>query len=84
MQAIEHYCHPSDWMQIVDEMCRIARQGVFLLLNPMMPEMTADPTYADAFHKARSDLRDFDRNGFRCVGCHLHWGQALGFKLMRL
>jgi hypothetical protein len=84
MQAIEHYCHPQDWMTIVDEMCRIARQGVFLLLNPMMPEMTADPVYAQAFHKARADLRDFDRHGFRCVGCHLHWGQALGFKLMRL
>lgn len=84
MQAIEHYCHPQDWLSVVDEMCRIARQGVFLLLNPMMPEMAADPAYAQAFHQRRADLKDFDRNGFRCVGCHLHWGQALGFKLMRL
>jgi hypothetical protein len=84
MQVIEHYCHPQDWLTIVDEMCRISRQGVFLLLNPMMPEMAADPVYARAFHQARADLRDFDRHGFRCIGCHLHWGQALGFKLMRL
>ncbi|WP_328799733.1 class I SAM-dependent methyltransferase [Sedimentimonas flavescens] len=82
MQAIEHYCHPRDWLKIVDEMCRISRRSVFLLLNPMMPEMAADPHYSEAFHTAREALRDYDQNGFRCVGCHLHWGQALGFKLM--
>jgi hypothetical protein len=29
-------------------------------------------------------MRDFDRGGFRCVGCHIHWGQALGFKLLSI
>ncbi|MCE5972293.1 class I SAM-dependent methyltransferase [Sinirhodobacter sp. WL0062] len=84
MQAIEHYCHPKDWLKVVEEMCRISRRCVFLLLNPMMPELAEDTHYSSAFQTAREELRDYDRNGFRCVGCHLHWGQALGFKLMSL
>lgn len=81
-QAIEHYCHPNDWHQVVDEMCRISRKCVFVMLNPMLPNLAADKDYAAAFEAFRESMRGYDRNGFTCIGVHLHWGQALGFKLM--
>ncbi|GAA0309729.1 hypothetical protein [Rhodovulum strictum] len=84
LQAIEHYCHPGHWLAVVDEMCRIATTGVFVLLNPMMQSFAADPGYRAAFDTFRAGMRAYDRGGFRCVGVHLHWGQALGFKLLRL
>ena len=83
-QAIEHYCHPRDWMGVVAEMVRIARRGIFILLNPMMPTLEATPGYAEAFHAFRSALRRHDADGFRCVGVFINWGEALGFKLMRI
>jgi hypothetical protein len=81
-QAIEHYCHPKDWMQIVAEFCRITRQSIVIMLNPTREDLHAkDPSYLEAFNKARMDLRNYDANGFHCTSTHLHWGQALGFKL---
>lgn len=84
LQAIEHYCHPSGWDEIVAEMCRVARRTVVVLLNPLRADLARDADYARAFETARLRLRDWDRDGFRCIGCHIAWGQALGFKLMRL
>lgn len=83
-QAIEHYCHPDDWHQVVDEMCRISRKCVFLMLNPMLPNLARDREYNASFESFRTSMRDYNRNGFVCTGVHLHWGQALGFKLMAL
>lgn len=83
-QAIEHYCHPRDWMAVVAEMRRIARRGIFILLNPMLPDLAARSDYAEAFEGFRSAMRRHDEGGFRCVGVFVNWGQALGFKLMRI
>jgi len=80
-QAIEHYCHPKGWMDVVAEMCRISRRTVFLMINPMHPRLNTDETYEPAFDAFRLAMRDFDRNGFGCVATFINWNQALGFKL---
>ncbi|MEO1138325.1 MAG: hypothetical protein AAFW87_02610 [Pseudomonadota bacterium] len=82
MQAIEHYCHPKDWMTIVDEFCRITRKTVILLLNPMLKNMGGAPRdYAASYRQAKMDLRSYRRNGFACSSCHMLWGEPAGFKL---
>ncbi|MEM6480073.1 MAG: class I SAM-dependent methyltransferase, partial [Pseudomonadota bacterium] len=48
-QAIEHYCHPKDWMRVVDEMCRITTRSIILLLNPVHRDYARDEAYTDAF-----------------------------------
>ena len=82
MQAIEHYCHPKDWMTIVDEFCRITRRTIVLLLNPMLKNMGGAPRdYANAYRQAKLDLRSYRRNGFVCSSTHMMWGEPAGFKL---
>lgn len=82
MQAIEHYCHPKDWMTIVDEFCRVTRKSIVLLLNPMLKNMGGAPRdYPKAYRQAKLDLRTYRRNGFACTGCHMLWGEPAGFKL---
>lgn len=80
-QAIEHYCHPEDWLTLVDEFCRISRKTVFIMLNRLIPEFRAIPEYRDQFNSFRHALRSYNNNGFSCTGCFVHWDQALGFKL---
>ena len=80
-QALEHYCHPTDWLDIVAEFCRIARRSVFVLLNRQVPALAARPDYEAAFQTFRKAMRDYNRSGFRCTACFLHFGAALGFKL---
>lgn len=80
-QAIEHYCHPKDWMDIVDEFCRISRKTVFIMLNRLIPEFRAREDYHEAFTAFRLGMRNYRKNGFVCTSCHVHWDQALGFKL---
>ena len=81
MQAIEHYCHPTGWLDVVAEFCRIARKSVVIMLNPMLPNMEAEPGYKDAYDGFRLAMRQYDAHGFRCTSCHVHWGKALVFKL---
>ncbi len=82
LQAIEHYCHPRDWIRIVDEFCRITRRSIVLLLNPMQPRMNGAPDdYAAAYRQAKLDLRGYRRHGFVCSSTHLMWGEPAGFKL---
>lgn len=82
MQAMAHYCHPRDWMDVVDEFCRIARSKIVILLNPMreeaQPEMDDYPRAYEAF---RLNLRNYAANGFTCTGCHFLWGGVHGFTL---
>lgn len=80
-QAIEHYCKPEDWMTIVDEFCRISRKTVFVMLNRLIPALERKDGYKHAFDQFRREMRDYDRNGFRCVSTHIHFGSVLGFKL---
>lgn len=80
--AIEHYCHPDDWMDLVDEFCRITRKTVFIMLNRLVPEFRAKEDYNEAFTTFRRNMRDYNKNGFRCQATFVHWDSALGFKLM--
>jgi len=82
LQSIEHYCHPDDWMTVIDEMCRITRRSIFILLNPMHKRFKDVKGYQESFDKARIDLRDYNANGFENVATHMHWGKAHGFKLV--
>ncbi len=82
MQAIEHYCHPKDWMTIIDEFCRITRRSIVLLLNPVRDNLGGAPDdYEEAYSEAKYNLRNYRRNGFACTSCHMHWGEPVGFKL---
>tara|TARA_R110002072_G_scaffold17486_1_gene66402 strand:- start:178 stop:1002 length:825 start_codon:yes stop_codon:yes gene_type:complete len=80
-QAIEHYCHPKDWMVLIDEFCRISRKSVFVLLNRIMPQFREREDYNNAFNEFRHGMRSYSKNGFICTGTFVHWDQALGFKL---
>ncbi len=80
-QAIEHYCHPTDWMDLIDEFCRISRKTVFVMLNRLIPEFRAKPDYNEAFNAFRLGMRSYRKNGFACTATFVHWDQALGFKL---
>lgn len=83
LQALEHYCHPDDWMAIVKEFCRITKESIVIFLNP--PDRAAQMDKGDylaSFDKARLALRKYDANGFRCVHTSIWFGHALGFKLM--
>ena len=84
LQAIEHYCRPEDWPQIVAEFCRIARRTVFVLLNPMQEAYRTRDGYAEAFDGFRRAMRGWRRDGFVCTSAHVHWGEALGFKLQAM
>lgn len=81
-QAIEHYCHPDHWMDIVDEMCRITRKSVFILLNQAHPKYKTQPGYLESFEKARRELAQYNANGFTCMATFLRDRQVLGFKLI--
>ncbi len=80
-QAIEHYCHPDDWMDLIDEFCRVSRKTVFVMLNRLIPEFRAKADYNKAFNDFRHGMRSYRKNGFVCTGSFVHWDQALGFKL---
>lgn len=80
-QAIEHYCHPADWMGVVAEMCRISRRTVFVMLNPAHARFQKNRAYMKAFHAFRLGMRNYGDNGFECTATFVHWNEALGFKL---
>ncbi|MEM9432815.1 MAG: class I SAM-dependent methyltransferase [Pseudomonadota bacterium] len=80
-QAIEHYCHPKDWLSVVAEFCRISRRSVLVLLNPILPNLAEDPEYSRHYDDFRLAMRGYSDHGFRCTSCHVHWGKAVGFKL---
>ena len=81
MQAIEHYCHPRDWMAIIDEFCRVSNKTVLVMLNRLIGSLEADKEYAGDFNAFRRQMRGYHRNGFACTACFMHWGGANVFKL---
>ena len=80
-QAIEHYCHPDQWLDIIAEMCRITTKSIVLLLNPIHREYATDEAYVDSFNRFRLAMRSYNENGFYCSATFLHWETAHGFKL---
>ncbi len=84
MQAIEHYCHPRDWIAVLDEFCRITRKSIVLLLNPMMSNLQgSERDYAEFYNQAKLEMRKYSRNGFVCSSCHIMWGEVVGFKFTK-
>ncbi|WP_222611818.1 hypothetical protein [Shimia ponticola] len=81
MQAIEHYCHPDDWDNIVKEFCRISRRAVIIYLNRIPHHLSKNEDYIAAFDRARTRLRNWNQNGFECTNVQMRFQQALGFKL---
>lgn len=81
MQAIEHYCHPDDWDEIIAEFCRISRRAIVIYLNRVPKHLAHQPDYVAAFDRARNRLRDWNSQGFECTNVQLRFQQALGFKL---
>ena len=81
MQAIEHYCHPDEWGTILEEFCRITTQAIVIFLNKLPNHLAEQPDYVAAFERAKIALRDYNANGFTCISVHMHWGEALGYRL---
>lgn len=84
MDAIEHYCHPRDWMTVVDEFLRLARESVLVIANPVQRQLVDDAEYMAAVGAFQRQMRMLDRAGFRCVHAGMHRFQLTAFKLMRL
>lgn len=82
--AIDHYCHPKDWMVIIEEFTRLARQSILLVLNPINQYYLADPDYLHHFEAFQTAMRRYDKGGFQCVHAGLYRNQLTIFKLMRI
>lgn len=79
--AIEHYCHPADWGEVVGEFVRLARRSVLLVMNPVMPGL-GDASYAAAVTAFRTRARQWSEGGFVCVHAGLSRHQLSVFKFM--
>lgn len=84
LDAIEHYCHPRDWMTVVDEFLRLARESVLVIANPLQRHLADDAAYLAALRDFQTAMRSLDRGGFRCVHAGVHRGQLTAFKLVRM
>jgi SAM-dependent methyltransferase len=80
--AIEHYCHPDDWMTIIDEFVRLARRSVLVITNPVQGQFVDDDSYMVPFHSFQRAMRSYDKAGFQCVHAGLNRNQLTVFKLV--
>ncbi len=84
MDAIEHYCHPLDWMGVVDEFTRISQQSVLLITNPVQKHRLDDAQYMNAFYSFQQAMRQYDKRGFQCIHAGIRRNQLTTFKLAKL
>jgi len=82
--ALEHYCHPKDWMDIIDEFVRISKRTVVIKINPVRREHVSDEDYMPFVHVFIQKMMDYEKSGFRCVVTDAEYNQPLYFKLMKL
>lgn len=80
--ALEHYCHPRDWLFVIDEMVRIARRSVLVVTNPVQEHKLKDAAYLEAFYTFQKDMRQYRDGGFECVFAGMYRHQVTVFKLM--
>lgn len=66
-QALDAYAHPSRWIDIVKEMCRISRKTVMLGFNPAPGDKQTDEVFQAAARQAWLELRNFSDCGFNTV-----------------
>ncbi|SOB94848.1 class I SAM-dependent methyltransferase [Rhodobacter maris] len=82
--AIEHYCHPKDWMAIIDEFTRLARQSVLLIINPVQAHLLEEESYMAPYRLFQSQMRSYRANGFQCIHAGIKRNRLAVFKLMSL
>lgn len=81
--ALEHYCHPRDWMVLVEEFTRIARRSVLIVTNPVQEHKLADAEYMAAFYAFQRQMRSLRHNGFETVFAGMYRHQLTVFKMMK-
>ncbi|MCJ8335406.1 MAG: class I SAM-dependent methyltransferase [Epibacterium sp.] len=84
IDALEHYCHPKDWMTIIDEFTQLARQSVLVITNPVQGHMVDDADYMAHFYAFQKQMRQFSKYGFQCVHAGINRNQLTVFKLARV
>jgi SAM-dependent methyltransferase len=82
--ALEHYCHPRNWMTIIDEFVRIAKKTVIVEINPIRKQLIDDESYTPYVQKFYDDILKYNKNGFQCVGTGTSFNQPRFFKMMHL
>lgn len=80
-RSMANYTHPEDWMELVEDFCRVSRKSVLVMLDRLAPNRHADFEYRNAFNRFREDMADFNQDGFTCTARFLEDDQLLGFKL---
>jgi hypothetical protein len=83
LDALEHYCHPRDWLTIIAEFTRLARRSVLVITNPVQGHLVQDTAYMAAFHAFQKAMRSYRRDGFQCVHAGINRNQLTVFKLMQ-
>lgn len=84
LDAIEHYCHPRDWMKVVAEFRRIARRSILLIPNAMPPYAYKDLDYRETVYAFQREIRQFQQDGWHCVHAGINRNQLSVFKLMQI
>ncbi len=82
--AIEHYCHPLDWMVVVDEFVRLSRRSVLLITNPVQGNKLDDNPYMNAFYQFQKDMVSYSNAGFECIHAGISRNQLTAYKLAKL
>lgn len=80
-RTLGHFAYPEDWIDLLEEFCRISRGTVLVMLDRLSPNLQADAEYRGAFDRFRSAAIRYRENGFACTASFTHWDQVLGFKL---
>jgi SAM-dependent methyltransferase len=81
--ALEHYAHPKDWMEIVQEFVRISRESVLVIPNRVQSHIYENKEYMADFKKFQNEMRAYNDGKFRCVYAGLKNNQLNVFKLMK-
>lgn len=82
--ALEHYCHPRDWLHVINEFTRIASKTVVVEINPIRRERIDDRDYVLAVERFFQDILAYSEKGFRCVSTTTSFNQPRFLKLMRI
>ncbi|CUH80097.1 class I SAM-dependent methyltransferase [Tropicibacter naphthalenivorans] len=83
--ALEHYCHPKDWMQLIEEFTRITKRAIVLEINPIRRErLDLEGDYYLAYKTFYQDILNCNVNGFQCVSTAASFNQPRFFKLMKV
>ncbi len=80
--ALEHYCHPRDWLLIIAEFVRLTRRSILVITNPVQGHLLDDADYMSAFYAFQNAMRTYDAEGFFCAHAGINRNQLTVFKLI--